>query len=134
MGTLPSKDILIGTLNFSGICLSPFEYHDCSVEKDFMSFKFEEVMKNYIKDEKFVWDVGKIDQKLQKERYTPIYNRDAGVHDNKLVSKEEFEKLWKEMFDKNVHLVEKKPTEEQVKQAMLFDWIAYETFLNIVYN
>ena len=50
MGTHPSKDILIGTLNFSGICLSPFEYHDCSVEKDFMSSKFEEVMKNYIKD------------------------------------------------------------------------------------
>ena len=24
----------IGSLNFSGICLSPFEYHDMTVEKD----------------------------------------------------------------------------------------------------
>lgn len=66
MGGSSSKDLLVGSLNFSGICLSPFEYHDCSVEKDFMSSKFQEIMKKYIKDEKFCWDVGKIDQKLQK--------------------------------------------------------------------
>lgn len=40
MGNKTSKEILIGTLNFSAICLSPFEYHDCTVEKDFLSSKF----------------------------------------------------------------------------------------------
>ena len=31
-------------------------------------------------------------------------------------------------------MVDKSPSEEQVRQMMLFDWIAYETFLNVVYN
>ena len=44
------NNIVVGSLNFSGICLSPFEYHDSSVEKDFMSSKFQEVMKKYFKD------------------------------------------------------------------------------------
>ena len=47
-------------------------------------------MKQYYKDEKFKWEVGKIDQKLQKERYTPIYNQNAGFENGKLVNREEF--------------------------------------------
>lgn len=34
----------IATLNFSGICLSPFEYHDCSIIKDVMSCKFDQIL------------------------------------------------------------------------------------------
>ena len=92
MGTNPSKNsLIVGTLNFSGICFSPFEYHDCSVEKDFMSSKFQDIMAQYIKDDKFVWDVGKIDQKMLKERYTPVYRNDVGVgSDGKLVNRPEF--------------------------------------------
>jgi hypothetical protein len=36
--------LVCATLNFSGICLSPFEYHDCSVNKDYMSDKFKKLM------------------------------------------------------------------------------------------
>jgi hypothetical protein len=44
--------------------------------------------------------VGKIDQKIQVERYTPIYRANAGVEDNKLISQKEFEKKWDEYYQK----------------------------------
>ena len=87
MGGKQSKNIIFGTLNFSGICISPFEYHDSSADKDIMSEKFLQIMKRDIKDQKFMWDVGKIDQHLQKNRYTPIYNSDIFVEKNKLVNR-----------------------------------------------
>lgn len=35
---------------------------------------------------KFKWNVGKIDIKVQKERYTPIYVQTAGVEQGKLIN------------------------------------------------
>lgn len=61
-------------------------------------------MKSYTKDEHgkvdegFKWDVGKIDQKLQKERYTPVYNKEVGVDHESLVDKSEFDALWDKSF------------------------------------
>ncbi len=34
----------------------------------------------------FDWDIGKIDVKLQTERYSPLYNKNVGIKGNKLVS------------------------------------------------
>lgn len=51
-------NIVCATLNFSGICLSPFEYHDCSVEKDYLSEKFRKIMNKYGKKQDFSWKVG----------------------------------------------------------------------------
>lgn len=72
-------------------------------------YKDEKGIEKY-KDPKFVWDVGKIDQKLQKERYTPVYNEEAGVKDGKLVNKEEFKALWEKSFNLSKHLIGKEPT------------------------
>lgn len=46
-------------------------------------------MDSEINDPKYVWNVGKIDQKVQKERYAPVYNKDVGIgSDGKLMTKE----------------------------------------------
>lgn len=34
---------------------------------------------------KFKWNLGKIDQKLQKDRYSPVYNKFVGIIGNKLI-------------------------------------------------
>ncbi len=34
---------------------------------------------------KFDWDIGKIDMKLQAERYSPLYNKDVGIKGNKFL-------------------------------------------------
>lgn len=81
------QTIVAATLNFSGICLSPFEYHDCSVDKDFMSDRFKKLMDKNITQPNFSWDVGRIDLKLQAERYTPIYRKTAGVVNGKLINR-----------------------------------------------
>jgi hypothetical protein len=60
-----SDSIIAATLNFSGICLSPFEYHDCSVQKDFISDTFKRIMDQEIKEKDYTWKVGRIDLKLQ---------------------------------------------------------------------
>lgn len=33
----------------------------------------------------FKWNLGKIDQKMQSQRYTPLYNPKAGIVNNKLI-------------------------------------------------
>lgn len=38
-------NLRVCSLNFSGICLSPFEFHDSSIEKDQISAKFDELLK-----------------------------------------------------------------------------------------
>ena len=91
-----------------------------------MSSKFQEIARQYIKDEKFMWDVGKIDQKLQKERYTPVYRHDVCIGpDSKFMTRDEFESEWKRAYSNIKQLVDKAPTEDQISQALLFDWIAY---------
>jgi hypothetical protein len=52
-----------------------------------MSDKFKKIMDKTVKKADFSWNVGKIDLRLQKERYTPIYNRDACVEDGKLITR-----------------------------------------------
>lgn len=47
----------------------------------------------------FKWGLGKIDQKMQKERYTPIYDQNVGIENGKLLTFEEFNKLWDQRFD-----------------------------------
>jgi len=39
---------------------------------------------------KFKWGLGKIDQKLQKERYTPIYRSSAGIQNKRLINEKQF--------------------------------------------
>ena len=39
--------------------------------------------------------MGKIDQKMQRERYTPIYRVGAGVENGKFLNEESFIRMWK---------------------------------------
>jgi hypothetical protein len=36
---------------------------------------------------------------MQKERYTPLYDQNVGILDGKLVTFEEFSRLWDKKFD-----------------------------------
>jgi hypothetical protein len=38
----------------------------------------------------FRWNIGKIDVKIQKERYTPIYRREVGIENGRFVNEGEF--------------------------------------------
>lgn len=51
-----------------------------------------------IKEPDFVWNVGKIDKLIQKERYAPVYRKDVGVVGGKFVNKQEFEAAWDAEF------------------------------------
>ena len=63
------------------------------------------------KDNKFKWSLGKIDQKMQQERYSPLYNKLAGLVGNKLQSVDDFRKNWLAVFEKNIeHFKVKEPT------------------------
>ncbi len=92
-------------------------------------------MNKYGKKQDFSWKIGEIDKKLQKERYTPIYNKNVCVEDGQLVDRPTFEKLWREAFEKNrYHMKQNQPDEEMIKQCLEFDWISYETMISVVYE
>ena len=92
----------MATLNYGGILNSPMEFFSNSeTEVHEISLMFRSLLPTYVNtfDEKtFKWDVGKIDQKIQVERYTPIYRANVGVEDAKLVGQKEFEKRWDECY------------------------------------
>jgi hypothetical protein len=43
---------------------------------------------------KFSWEVGKIDILMKKPRYSVLYNKDACIIDDRLVTKKEFDVIW----------------------------------------
>lgn len=66
-----------------------------------MTFRY--LIPEYFPDfntEKFKWNVGKIDQQIQSERFTPIYKANVGVENNKLMTKSQFLKNWDLCYDK----------------------------------
>ena len=62
-----------------------------------MKSKFPEYQRD-----KFKWNMGKIDQKVQKERYTPIYREDAGIINGRLMTEEEFKEKWNKEFKEGI--------------------------------
>lgn len=78
-----SNDVLVATLNYGGILNSPFEfYSNHQDEEKIISQHFRDLIAHYYPDfdpKTFSWKIGKIDQKIQKQRYTPIYSPTAGV-------------------------------------------------------
>lgn len=76
---------MIATLNYSGILLSPFEFYSEELRDDEQKIS-SCFRKNMIKivgekaEEKgYKWKMGKIDQKMQRDRYTPIYGNNIGI-------------------------------------------------------
>jgi hypothetical protein len=92
------KVISVISLNYSGILLSPFEFFSketpvMSEIETTLSDIYKTLLKEYHpefsenkKENKFKWSLGKIDQKMQEERYSPLYNKGAGVDFKNLIS------------------------------------------------
>lgn len=79
--------------------------------------------------------MGKIDVVMKKERYSILYQNDVGVLGSKLLSRHEFEVIWKYVYSRNCHLLKSNhPTQSMIDLALLFDWIAYESALIYVYG
>ena len=49
-----------------------------------------------------MFNLGKIDQKMQKDRYTPIYNRQVGIVNGKLINEKQFKDKWTAVFDEKI--------------------------------
>lgn len=83
--------VLVGTLNYGGILNSPFEFYSNEQDEERkISDVFVQLLPHYYPDfskDTFAWKIGKIDQKIQKQRYTPIYSATVGVEDGKFINK-----------------------------------------------
>ena len=109
MGVVASKKHLnIATVNFSGILLSPFEFfsEDNWEEEERLSICFKEILiekagKEKLVEGKFQWGLGKIDKDMQKQRYSPIYNPNAGLENGKLIDEGTFKEFWLKHFKEN---------------------------------
>ena len=92
--------IKVGSLNFSGINISPFEYYDGSQEKTHLNHLF---IKKLSAEYKQLFaespKLAKIDKSFQKDRYTLLYRSDVGVVRGKLINKKEFSVLWDLAYD-----------------------------------
>lgn len=84
---------------------------------------------------KFTWDVGKIDVVMKKPRYSVLYSKDACTIDDRLVTHREFDVIWCYEYERNRHIL----NEYTIKPAMvdltrLFDWLAYESVVELLYG
>lgn len=96
----------MATLNFSGINVSPFEYHDGSPEKTILDKTFKNLLDKYTEDNpKAFANLAKLDKVFQKERYTILYRTDCGCVRGRLLTKEQFEIVWDRTFDLNQGIV-----------------------------
>ena len=77
------RQLRVATLNYSGILKNPFEFYtrEGKEQQEKLSDLFALLMENNSKTsgEDFKWNMGPIDQRMQVERYTPIYRKGAGV-------------------------------------------------------
>ena len=81
----------IGTLNYSGILLSPYEFYgdfEDSLSLAKIGQQFLKLLEKEVK--KLEWDFGKLDQEWQKERYCPLYNPTSGVRNTFMMNKFDF--------------------------------------------
>ena len=89
----------VATLNFSGINVSPFEYHDGSKDKENLNRCFRKLIDEYQKEHhECKWNIAKIDKILQRERYSILYRSTAGVIRGRLLDKNQYEAVWDAIF------------------------------------
>jgi hypothetical protein len=74
----------------------------------------------------FKWNIGRIDQLYQRERYTPIYNPTAGVVDGRLIDRPTFESLWEQQFER---IAKAEFSRENRNNMKLFDFLTYCTLV-----
>ena len=80
--------IKVASLNFSGINVSPFEYHDGSQEKTLINTCFKRLLdSSQLQSLEEGANIAKMDLLFQKNRFTVLYKSNVGVLRGKLVSK-----------------------------------------------
>lgn len=93
MGCFGSKQkLIVATLNYSGNELSPFQFYseELHSEENEISICFKKNVealvnkKNGSKD--FRCNTGKIGEKMQVDRYSPIFRKGIGIQSGKLVN------------------------------------------------
>ena len=99
--------------------MSAIETNLSNIYKSLLKKQHPEFSENK-KENKFKWNLGKIDQKMQEERYSPLYNKHAGVDWKRLQTEEEFRQKWQSVFDHSISIILKrdatfKYTEEEKK-------------------
>ena len=128
-----SKDnqLRVASLNFSGINVSPFEYHDGSQEKDILDKAFKAFLDCFNQDNPNTdWNIAKIDKIFQKERYSILYQSDCGCVRNRLLSKEEFELVWDRTYELNQGIVSHlNLSDEKINKLRSFDYMLYQAYL-----
>lgn len=130
------KPLRVATLNFSGINVSPFEYHDGSPQKDLINQCFKKLLDQFQKENPdSKWNIAKIDKILQRQRYSILYKPTAGVVRGRLLDKTEFEVVWDTHFEQSQHLVTHlTPSQESINLLRTFDWMMYEAFVTTLYG
>lgn len=133
--------IKVGSLNYSGINISPFEYYDGSAEKTHLNHLFVEKLSAGSK-QLFAESpqLAKIDKSFQKGRYTLLYRSDVGVVRGQLLNKKEFSVLWDLAYD-SVYSGDKLEDQsfnlmdlEELQKLKVFDTVLYEVFLESVFG
>jgi len=74
---------------------SPFEFYcsDFYAELDKISDIFVSLIPKYFPDfeqTKFNWNLGKVDHKMRKGRYSPMFSPNAGIVNGVFISKSDF--------------------------------------------
>ena len=75
------------TLNFGGVNISPFEYHDGSQEKSHLDEQFTQIFEE-CKEQK--WSIAKLDKVFQRGRYSLLYHHGCGVVRGRLINRGQF--------------------------------------------
>ena len=98
----PDLKLRVGTLNYSGILTSPYEYYDEENEREKQySATFQEVVSKKYPDfkdpnpKKFSWKGSGLG-KIWKDRYSPVSMLMCGVNEkqNTMQTEEEFKQEW----------------------------------------
>ena len=123
----------VASLNFSGINISPFEYHDGSQEKTTINACFKKLLDVYeAQNPQAYGNIANVDKSFQRDRYTILYRTDVGVLRNKLLSKEQFGTVWDFVYeDKFGSASHDNQTIEMLK---MFDKMMYEAFVETVFG
>ena len=124
----------MATLNYCDIMNNPFEFYcdDFKKELSEISVTFVKILSQYIPnfdDKKFMWEMGKIDQKIRIGRYSPSFSLYVGIENDGFLNREQFEKKWDETFEKIAKVKEVPFTEDQKKTTRLYDLAVFHTLL-----
>lgn len=78
--------------------------------------------------------MGKIDVKIRKGRYSPMFEVNIGIENKRFVSKQRFEELWEAAFQKECDKNKFSCSESEKNVAKTFDTIMFHACLKFVFD